>query len=84
MHVNKLTIGEFLPKKLGLKKNVINAPKANVTRNAMLTKTETPFVLENGFAPNNKFPIRADLFESKYANETSLLEMPLSGFNFKC
>ena len=38
MHVNKLTIGEFLPKKLGLKKNVINAPKANVTRNAMLTK----------------------------------------------
>lgn len=84
MHVNKLTIGEFLPKKLGLKKNVINAPKANVTRNAMLTKTETPFVFEDGVAPNNKFPIRADLFESKYTNETSLLEMPLSGFNFKC
>ena len=42
MHVNKLTIGEFLPKKLGLKKNVINAPKANVTRNALLSQTTTP------------------------------------------
>lgn len=82
MHVNKLTIGEFLPKKLGVKKTVINHPQASVTRNAMLAKTEALFI-KNGFAPNNKFSICQDLFESKYANETSFLEMPLSGFNLK-
>lgn len=42
MHVNKLVIGEFLPKKLGFKKNVVNAPKPNVTKNAMLSQTKTP------------------------------------------
>lgn len=83
MHINKLTIGEFLPKKLGVKKIVINHPQASVTRNAMLAKTETPFIFKNGFAPNNKFSICPNLFESKYANETSFLEMPLSGFNLK-
>lgn len=42
MHVNRLVIGEFLPKKLGFKKNVLNVPKSNVVRNAMLSKTKTP------------------------------------------
>ncbi|MBS5803062.1 MAG: hypothetical protein KIC80_08655 [Brachyspira sp.] len=85
MHISKLTIGEFLPKRLGLKKNVINAPKSNVIKNAMLSKTKSPnYQLEipeqfkdikpitNGFAPNN-FHISNDLFETKYKVDTDLL-----------
>ncbi len=73
MHVNKLIIGEFLPKKLGFKKNVVIAPKKIVTKNAMLSQTKTPIYqleipekfndnlpITNGFA-QNKFHINNDL-----------------------
>ena len=71
MHVNKLTIGEFLPKKLGLKKNVINAPKANVTRNAMLTKTETPCNFTSGLICTDRLiflesPLCVGFFRSEF------------------
>ncbi len=68
MHVNRLVIGEFLPKKLGFKKNVLNAPKFNVIRNAMLSKTKTPalqleipeqfkdiITISKNFAPNKLY-----------------------------
>ena len=91
MHVNKLTIGEFLPKRLGFKKNVVTAPKPSVTQNAMLSQIKSQIgqlklpekfknlTLSGDRFERNKFNDLLESIESKCNVDTnSILKTPLS------